>query len=163
MSFIIDLYQTTSPANKVDKDISIVLDNVSGTLRKGTSIIDPVIVIQCDNSDQWRKQLNYARIDAFGRYYFVTNIVAVEGTWESTQYPSPEALWEIHMHVDVLMSYKEQIKKQTAVIARQEGKYNLMLDDGIFMTYQNPKLQTKLFSEPAPFETQEFILMIAGS
>lgn len=67
------------------------------------------------------------------------------------------------MHVDVLKSFSEEIKQQYAVVARQENTYNLMLDDGIFMVYQNPKFQTKLFSAEAPFETQEFVLVVAGS
>ena len=67
------------------------------------------------------------------------------------------------MHVDVLKSFADQIRNQTAVVARQEKKYNLMLDDGFFMTYQNPKIQTKLFSVADPFETQEFVLVVAGS
>lgn len=153
----------TSPTNKVDKDISIVLDDIEGVLRNETSIIDPVIIIHTDNSEAWRKQLNYAYIEEFGRYYYITNIVQVHGTKPSQAYPSPTQLWEIHMHVDVLMSYKDQIRQQAAVVARQQNRFNMMLDDGIFMVYQNPKLQTKMFSVEGPFEHQEFVLMIAGS
>ena len=163
MSFHIILYQTTSPTNQVVKKTDILLDNINGDLRAGTSIIDPVIVIHTDNSTPWRKQLNYAYIEEFGRYYYVTNIVSIDGTLESKTYPSPTALWELHMHVDVLMSYADQIKQQTAIVSRQANEYNLMLDDGSFMCYQDPIVQTKYFSAAAPFETQEFVLMVAGS
>lgn len=163
MSFRIELGNTPSSANVVNKEFFLYNDP-QGVLKKGTSIIDPVIVILCDANEVWRKSCNYAHIEAFGRWYYITNIVAVDGVVETNdQYPQPKQLWEFHMHVDVLKSFADEIKAQTAVVARQESTYNLMLDDGIFMSYQNPKIQTKLFSNPGPFETQEFVLVVAGS
>lgn len=153
---------TISPTNVVNKEFHIS-SSPEGVLRKGTSIIDPVITVQCDNSETWRKNCNYAYIPEFGRYYYVTDIISINGTLPSENWPSPAQLWDFHMHVDVLKTYAEQIKEQNAIIARQENVYNLMLDDGSFMTYQNPKLQTKVFSVEGPFETQEFVLIVAGS
>ena len=163
MSFAIELGYTNSAMNVVDKDFFII-DNPSGVLKVGSSVIDPVIIVLCDASDAWRKNCNYAHIDEFGRWYYITDIVMQEGTLNTDdQFPNPKQLIEFHMHVDVLKTYADQIKAQTAVVARQEGKYNLMLDDGFFMSYQNPKIQTKLFSVPDPFEQQEFVLIVAGS
>lgn len=162
--FSIALYSNTSPSNKVSKDIGSPIATLNGVLRSGTSIIDPVIIVQTDANDVWRKSMNYAYIEAFGRYYYVTNIIAVDGQIDlGGAFENPYGLWELHMHVDVLMSYQSEIKAQTAIVARQEQTFNLMLDDGIFMTYQNPKIQTKLFSVSDPFETQEFVLIVAGS
>lgn len=161
--FQIQLGTNLSSMNVVDKEFSII-NTVNGTLRAPSSIIDPVITCICDNNNAWRARCNYAYIPEFNRYYYVTNIVAVDGVLDTqSSFPEPHQLWEFHMHVDVLMSFKDQIRAQSAVVARQEEKYNLMLDDGFFMTYQNPKLQTKLFSVPDPFETQEFVLVVAGS
>lgn len=163
MSFKIELGKTTSAANVVDKEFSL-LNDPEGVLKKGTSIIDPVIIIQCDNNADWRKATNYAHIEEFGRWYYITDIVAVNGVIDrETTYQEPHQLWEFHMHVDVLKTYADVIREQTAVVARQEQKYNLMLDDGIFMSYQNPKIQTKIFSVDGPFEHQEFVLVVAGS
>lgn len=159
--FSISLYQMKSPPNKIEKDISFLIQTVQGSLRNGSSIIDPVIVVETDSNTLWRRGLNYAYIEEFGRYYYVTNIVSIPGTLARTT--SNVYLWELHMHVDVLMSFKDEILSQKAIIARQEAKYNLYLDDGVFMTYQNPKIQTKLFSVEGPFETQEFVLVVAGS
>jgi len=160
--FNIVTYENKSATNVVEKDI-VEIVTMQGNLRKGCSIIDPVILVQCDGNELWRKGFNYIYVEAFGRYYFVTNIIASIGTFDSQTQINPIQLWEIHCHVDVLMSFKDQIKAQKAVIARQESQYNLMLDDGIFMTYQNPKIQTKLFSVEAPFDHQEFVLIVAGS
>lgn len=152
MSFNIHFTQTSSAVNVVDKQFSLGGVDIEGTLRNGSSLIDPVLLIEANAPGFHANGYNYCYVEEFGRYYFITNIVSVNFT-----------LWEIHCHVDVLMSYKDQIKEQTAIVARQEAKYNLMLDDGIFMAYQNPKIQTKYFSVEGPFEHQEFVLVVAGS
>lgn len=160
----IQLYTNSSPSNAVSKEIGSPIDTLQGTLRSGTSIIDPSVIVQLSADDVWRTSTNYAYIPAFGRYYYITNIISVTGQIDlGGQFENPYGLWELHMHVDVLMSYKVQILAQKAIVARQQEKYNLYLDDGSFMCYQNPKIQTKLFSVPDPFETQEFVLIVAGS
>lgn len=151
MSFVIKLQKNLSPVNKVGKDITDVAI-ATGILRDGTSIIDPIVRIDSTLSDNMISDVNYAYIEEFGRYYLVTNIEI-----------DNNRLWNVHMHVDVLETYKEQIKEQNAVVSRQENNYNLMLDDGWFMSYQDPIIQTLPFSVAAPFESQEFILVIAGS
>lgn len=160
--FDIIAYTNKSATNVVNKELTPIV-TIQGVLKKGASILDPSITIQTDGSDVWRKAFNYMYISAFNRYYYVTNIISVPGTWESPTQTNPNTLWEVHGHVDVLMSYQNEIKQQTAVVARQEKQFNLMLDDGIFMSYQNPKIQTKLFSVANPFEQQEFVLIVAGS
>lgn len=149
--FTINLMKNTSATNVVDKEVTQVSQG-TGALKQGCSISDPVIMFETDDNSIWPRSTNYMYIEEFGRYYYVTNIISVHMN-----------LWEVHGHVDVLMSFKEAIRAQTAIVARQESQYNLYLDDGIFMTYQNPKIQTKFFSNPTPFETQEFVLIVAGS
>lgn len=150
MSFQVTLYTNMSATNVVTKNLVSIMD-LTGNLRSGASVLDPVILFQ-EETSLIAPKCNYLYIPSFGRYYYVTNIISTH-----------KGICEVHCHVDVLMSYSDQIKRQIAVVARQEGKYNLMLDDGFFMCYQNPKLQTKLFSVPDPFEKQEFVLVVAGS
>lgn len=145
------LYRNESPTNYVNKSLAQIYEFV-GTLRSGSSILNPIITFEANAPGFQANQTNYLYVPDFGRYYYITDIISVHYT-----------LWEIHCHVDVLMSYAEQIKEQQAIVARQEFKYNLMLDDGFFMCYQNPKIQTKLFSNATPFEHQEFVLVVAGS
>lgn len=154
MSFPVLLQSTTAPTNAVDKNPTLEA-TATGILKIDTSIIDPVILIDFDASlvpETIVKKINYAYIETFGRYYYVTNIIV-----QSTR------LWEVHMHVDVLMTYRDEIRAQTAIVSRQANQYNLYLDDGWFMAYQNPRHQLKLFSNATPFETQEFVLVVAGS
>ena len=152
MSFPIKHYINRSATNVVNKELEQQTPDLVGTLRSGTSLIDPVILVQASAPGFHANKSNYIYVEEFGRYYYITNIISTNTT-----------LWELHCHVDVLMSYADEIKAQTAIVARQESKYNLYLDDGIFMTYQNPKIQTKFFSNPTPFETQEFVMVVDGS
>ena len=151
MSFSVKLQKNTSPPNYVAKAIADI-KTCTGTLREGTSIIDPVILIEGDVKANMVGSINYCYIAEFGRYYYITNIIS-----------DVTGVWEIHCHVDVLMSFSAQIKEQNAVVSRQEYRYNMMLDDGWFMSYQDPIVQTKLFSVEGPFEQQEFVLVVAGN
>lgn len=151
MSFVISLKKNNSPSSFVNKELQNIGD-FDGVLREEANIIDPIVVLQNETAAQIISSANYAYIAEFGRYYYIVNITSVS-----------TGLWELELHVDVLMSYKSQILAQTAVVARQENRRNMYLDDGWFMAYQNPIIQTKYFSATAPFETQEFVLLLAGS
>lgn len=132
---------------KVDKDLE-VLSTLVGTLRDETDVINPVITIQ--GLDEYLiKEGNYLEIVEFGRSYFVLDTNNVRN-----------GLWEITCHVDVLSSFKDEIRQNTAVVSRQENTYNLYLDDGIFKVYNNPNIVTKSF--PSGFTSQRFVLAVAG-
>ena len=146
MAFNIVLQKNNSENNRVTKSLNTIL-TVSGVLKEETSIIDPVIKIECDLSAvTW---CNYLSIPAFGRSYFVNNIRSIRN-----------GLVEFTCHVDVLSSFASQIRDNSAIIKRQEKSWNLYLNDGTFKVYQNPNVLTKAF--PSGFTTQEFVLAIAG-
>lgn len=147
MAFNISLQTNHSERNRLNKDIHTIT-TVSGVLKEETSIIDPVIKIECDLETV--TGCNYLSIPAFGRSYFVNDIRSVRS-----------GLVEFSCHVDVLSTYADQIKNNTAIIKRQENLWNLYLNDGTFKVYQNPTVLTKEF--PSGFTTQEFVLAIAGS
>ena len=141
------LQVSSSDKIRMDKDVT-TLTEFNGVLKDATSIIDPVILFAGDISAY--ANCNYMTIPSFGRSYFVDNIKSVRTN-----------LFEISGHVDVLSSYKEGIRANTAIIRRQENDWNLYLNDGSFRTYQNPMVLTKQF--PSGFTTQEFVLAVAGS
>lgn len=146
MAFTIELQTNLSEKTSLDKQLSTVLQ-ISGTLREGTSIIDPVITIEGDMVSLIG--VNYMTIPIFGRSYFIQNMrVLVNG------------LIEINAHCDVLSSFKSQIRSNTAIVRRQENNWNLYLNDGTFKVYQNPVVLTKPF--PNGFGDFNFILAIAG-
>lgn len=147
MSFNISLQRNNSERNRVTKDVENIM-TVSGELKTETSVVDPVILIECDLSTV--TVCNYVSIPTFGRSYFVNNIRSIRS-----------GLVEFSCHVDVLSSFAAQIKQNTAIIRKQENNWNLYLNDGSFKIYQNPNVLTKAF--PSGFTTQEFVLAVAGS
>lgn len=147
MSFQILIQRNNSENNRVTKDVTL-LSTIEGTLRQETSIIDPVFIIAGDLDDY--VGVNYCTVDSFGRSYFVSNIRSVRS-----------GLVELTCHVDVLSSFAQQIRANTAIIRRQENQWNLYLNDGTFRVYQNPTVLTKAF--PSGFTTQEFVFAVAGS
>lgn len=144
--FDIMLQLNSSERNRFDKNISNLL-TVSGVLKTDTSIIDPVIMIEWDLTDI--RMCNYITIPVFDRSYFVNDIKSIR-----------HGLVEFSCHVDVLSSFKTQIRANNAIIRKQENDWNLYLNDGAFKVYQNPMVLTKAF--PSGFTVQEFVLAVAG-
>lgn len=140
----IKLYKNYSDKNVVDKTVYQYGADITGTLRDDCSIINPVIAIEglADLT------VNYAYIPEFGRFYYINNIVCKRN------------LYELQMHVDVLMTYRTGIRSNTAVISRQQNNYNLYLQDGVFKTYADPHLEIKQF--PNGFTDYNFIFSVAG-
>lgn len=145
--FDISFYINSSEKNKVDKTLTLIT-TLSGVLKESTSIIDPVIVIE--GSLSAFTGCNYMIIEEFGRSYFVNNIRSISN-----------GLIEISAHVDVLSTYKNAIRRNRAIIRKQEHAWNLYLNDGSLRVYQDPEIIVKTFS--SGFTTQEFVLAVAGS
>lgn len=147
MSFNITLQRNNSEPIRMDKDLTTIA-SYNGTLREGTSIVDPVIKIECNLSNV--KRCNYLTIGEFGRSYFVKDIVSIT-----------DKIVEFHCHVDVLTTYSSEIRRNNAIVKRQENLWNLYLNDGSLKIYQNPQVITKEF--PSGFSDMRFILGVAGS
>lgn len=143
----IKFYNNLSDKIVVDKNITQLGSDVTGTLRENCSIIDPVIKVEGTVGSNITT-CNYAYISEFARYYYITNIVCVG------------KLFEVHMHVDVLMSFRGDIRTNSAVVSRQEKQYNLYLQDGVFKEQANPHYEIKQF--PSGFNSFNFILAVSG-
>lgn len=143
----IKLFVNASEKNKLDKALTLALET-TGTLKEDTSLTDPVIKLTGKTFSEMAS-INYMQIVDLGRYYFINDVISINND-----------IVEVHAHVDVLTTYKDQIRAQNAIIARQEKKWNLYLNDGVFKTYQNPHIVTKAF--PSGFTEQHFIFSVAG-
>lgn len=86
------LYKTTEAPEKLDKTLTDEL-HVNGAMRDSNNVLQPYVEMTVDVS-----QYNYAYIQQYSRYYFVTGYRVVR-----------TGLFAISMSVDVLMSYKEKI------------------------------------------------------
>ena len=141
----IKLYKNLTDKNHLDKDITQIGPDITGHLRNDCSSVDPIVLLEL-NVDL--TICNYAYITEFGRYYFINNIV-IKGK-----------LYEVKMHVDVLSTYKDVIRSNTAIVSRQANNYNLYLQDGVIKTYANPHIQVAQF--PSGFTDFNFIFSVAG-
>lgn len=141
----IKLYKTPSEVNKVTKVLTDEL-SLTGELRESSSVITPNIKIEDDDLTDY----NYAYIPEFGRYYFITNITSVRNN-----------LWELAMRVDVLMTYADEIKANTAVIARNSNLWNLYYQDEQFKILNYETIQTKAFGVSLNPSSQ-IVLICAG-
>ena len=141
-------YKNLSENNVVNKNITQLGSDLTGTLKENCSIIDQIILIE-GIPDENISHLNYIYIPSFNRYYYVNNI-EVENT----------NLFRLHCHVDVLKTFASGIRSNNAVISRQENKYNLYLPDGAFKTYANPHYQIVKF--PSGFSGYHYVLTVAG-
>lgn len=139
-------YVNNSEKNAFNKDKTLIA-TVQGTLKDGTSIIDPVIIVS--SLLETVRNCNYIEIPEFNRKYFVNNIKSIRN-----------GLVELSCHVDVLESFKDEILSNRALIRRSENNWNLYLDDGSFKLYSNPNV--KQLSFPSGFDGLHYILVVAG-
>lgn len=142
----ITFYTNNSEKNALTKTKTQIV-RLDGTLKDGTSILDPTVL--CYHLDSYIPDINYFYIDEFARYYFITGVEIVRND-----------LWQISGHVDVLATYKDQILANRAIIQRNQNNYNLLLNDGLFKTQQNPRIATIPFS--TGFTTSNYVLALAG-
>ena len=142
----ITLYQNISENNRVGKTL-INAQTFTGNLRQSTSIINPVIMLNADNPTVY----NYAYISAFNRYYFINKIEAYR-----------TGLFILTMSVDVLETYKTEIKGMLAIIDKNETVGNNYFNDGSFVLDSRAYNQIINFSNGFN-DNGEFILITAGA
>lgn len=142
------LYKNASEPERVDKDITDAL-TLAGSLRNTTEVINPVIVVA--ESASVLSDYNYAYIPLFDRYYFITEL-----TSERT------GITSVHMRVDVLMSWKDQIRQNSAILNHQEIAGNTYLNDGTWFHDSRGFYTVKSFANGFN-DSGEYILITAGA
>ena len=79
---------------------------------------------------------NYAYVPALHRYYYITDIIALKNN-----------MLELHMQVDPLQSFKDEIKACKAICARSEWRNNYLINDGAMMVKQPQLVSTLQFKK----------------
>lgn len=104
------LYKNSSERNRIDKNPFLTVQReMSGVIKNECSIITPIIIINSVNFID----CNYAYIASYNRFYYITDIITLTN-----------AMYELHMEVDVLMSHRIGIYNSLAFIERNEFEYN---------------------------------------
>ena len=104
-------YYNSSESNRLDKSLSQQFE-AACTFRNTVSVLNPVIELEMDELPK----INYVFLVALHRYYYVTDITIIRNR-----------LYALHLAVDVLMSYKDEILNLNPIIERQENYYNNLL------------------------------------
>lgn len=140
------LYKTASETNRLDKQLSSARI-INGTLRSESSIINPTLLIQSDDSIIG---YNYLYVKVFNRYYYINDITCVR-----------HGLYRINCHVDVLMTYSSAIKTNRAIIDRLADEEQKYLADSryTFNSYNNYYVQKFATSLS---KSLSYILVVAG-
>ena len=102
---IITLYNQTKAHNSTER-ITTDGQDINGVLKDESSIVNPVVKMRQSSISNNITQYSYAYIPEFGRYYFVTDKRFIDG------------LWELHMHCDVLATWRSQIGSSSQYIMR---------------------------------------------
>ena len=144
----IKLYKNLSENNVIGKTLTQI-KSVEAQLKNDVSIINPTLVL---NYTANILDSNYCFIPKFNRYYFIDEIIPITGD-----------RCIVKCRVDVLESFKEDIKSLTVILDKSQSIYksNKYLDDGSFIV-ENKDFNT-IYNFPNGFnEEGTFILICAG-
>lgn len=141
---IMKMYNTSDSNNTINKTLANETEfNIK--LKGNTSITQPVVVLHSNNIILF----NYAYIPEFNRYYFVDKIELF-----------PNGIYNITLNVDVLESFKNDIKNSYGMISKQTN-INNYYNDG----YESEiKKEVDLYRSNITFnlDTKEKVLVTIG-
>lgn len=149
MSFPIKLYVNKSSNNTVTKVLSNETELVIA-LKDDTVIENPVIILRkTETIATALHDFNYCYIPKFDRYYYIESRESLNAT-----------TWRLQCRVDVLMSFKTEIKKLKAIIERSSKWFNTYIPDDSYSIENDTRVQTVSF--PSGFTTDTMLLVVAG-
>ena len=145
----INFYINTSEKEKFDKSLTNE-KSLTGFLKQATSIINPVITVEIENPSKF----NYCHIPQFHRYYFINDMINIKNN-----------LWEIHMHVDALSSFKSQIRANKAIIDKNQylTNANEYYNDGNTFVHDSKETNEIATFQNGFDDIPHYILITAGA
>lgn len=144
---VVELYYNSSEDNKLEKLLTNKL-TLQGTLRDRSDLLNPEILMEGVDFTIY----NYAYIPTFGRYYFIKGYDIYRNE-----------MYVVNMEVDVLQTYKDEIKYVPSIIMETEsyGADEYLASDRIWMAKEKDKTDIYSFSNGL-LDSGEYILITAG-
>lgn len=142
------LYYNASERKVIGKSLR-TLGTVKGVLKGDASITSPTFVVEGNSS--YFNGVNYLYWEETNRYYYIDDIQALTG-----------GRMLLVCSVDVLESFKTQIKQQTAILDKQQTLSNMYYNDGSFKKDTREFYTIKSFSNGFN-DNGEYILITAGA
>lgn len=146
------LYYNKSDKRYMNKTLQSITyeggsDHIDVEFKEDTSITDPTFILRTQSKVL---EGNYIYVPNLNRYYYINDYVV-----------SHQRIY-INCHVDVLMSFKNEIKQENVIVSRQENSYNLYQVDPKMVIYNTPVYRVLKF--PGGFSnTGYFVLCVAGA
>ena len=108
----IEFFSITCDRKKINKNARPIA-TVPCNIKTPCSIMSPVVEVTKDSiGTSWYK-INYAKVESFGRYYFVDNITAEN-----------DGIISMQLTVDVLYTYRNQLMSTQFQIQRAQRNYD---------------------------------------
>lgn len=143
---VIKLYTQTIPKNKMFRNLTNEI-TITGNVKDTFDILNPIVQF---NYNVNLKNVNYAYIPEFGRYYFVSPPI-ISG---KTAY--------LKMHVDVLFTYKAIIMKSPCIAIRSSNRGNLYFQDDYIQFEEGYRYNVSKFPYRFDAESGTYIICISG-
>ena len=130
MSLTLRLYNTSSPSNKINKDLTLKGGLVIN-LKNRPKDFNELDIDYTGNTGSVALDFNYAHLVEYNLYFFAKMLPSNIGNNHNI----------LHLELDPLMTYKSQILGLNVITKRNTNNYNVYLND------ENQKIteQTKQF------------------
>lgn len=142
----IDFYKNTVPKNRLYRKLTGHIVS-QGHLIDPCDVLNPVIKMAYN---AYQVNINYAYIADFGRYYFIEDYV-IEGDTIT-----------LHMHVDVLFTYRNTILNSQCVAERSSSAFSIGLNDPFIVPEQGYRYNVSKFPYTFGGANSSYILTVTG-
>lgn len=150
MSFSVSIGTCASEKRALDKSFSAVT-TATGTLRNESNVVNPSILVEVGVGTI--ATCNYMEIPTFGRKYYITDMTSMG-----------DHLTLVSGHCDVLSTYAECIRQNTAIVARSatQGNWNLLMTDNQIKLNNRKKIIVRKGFTAFPKNQFSMILITLG-
>lgn len=142
------LMRNNSDSRTIKKEIDTIQEFANAVLIENTSVFNPSIILTIFDA-----KANYMHIPEFGRYYYITDIIALD-----------DNRFRYNCAVDVLYSFKEQILECDTILDRAQLNFNRYLADDRQELRQDTMVRTRLLTGGADLNPSGncFVITLAG-
>lgn len=152
MSFSIRLYKTSSPSNKINKELENLISSPAIDFKNRPKDLNNLDIDLSNYATLQATNFNYAHIPSLNLYFFAKMLPSNIGNNHNI----------LHLELDPLMTYKSQILNLDCIIKRNTNKYNLYVEDDELQTLKKTQIQTKAFNHTfIPY--QSTVITLVGS
>lgn len=152
MALKLRLYNTDSPSNKINKNLTLK-GGLLINLKNRPKDFNDLDIDYTGNTGSVALDFNYAQLVEYNLYFFAKMLPSNIGINHNI----------LHLEIDPLMTYKSQILNLDCIIKRNTNKYNLYVEDEELQTLKKTQIQTKAFNHTFVPYTSTVITLVGSS